>query len=61
MKQEQIIYTIDELMEILNVKRKTIHTWVKDGKIKAVRVGRQLRFPKEFLDEYLSKNLIDNT
>lgn len=61
MTKENVIYTIDELMEILNVKRKTIHNWVKDGKIKAVRVGRQLRFPKEFLDEFITNNLIDNT
>ncbi len=59
--QPKIVYTVDDLMEMLNVKRRTVHGWVKDGKIKAVRVGRQLRFPKEYLDEYLQINTIDNT
>ena len=32
-----IVYTVDDIMDILNVKRKTVHDWIKQGKIKAVK------------------------
>ena len=56
-----IVYTVDDIMDILNVKRKTVHDWIKQGKMKAVRIGRQLRIPKEYYDEFMNKNMIDNT
>lgn len=58
---DKIVYTVDDVMELLDVKRQTVHKWIKDGKIKAVRVGRQLRIPKEFYDEFMTNNIIDNT
>lgn len=58
---DKIVYTVDDVMELLDVKRQTVHKWIKDGKMKAVRVGRQLRIPKEFYDEFMTNNIIDNT
>lgn len=48
-------------MDLLDVKRQTVHKWIKDEKIKAVRIGRQLRITKEYYDEFMTKNTIDNT
>lgn len=55
------VYTVDDIMEILQVKRKTVHDWIKDGKMKAVRVGKQLRIPIEYYEEFIRENTIDNT
>lgn len=39
--------TVPQLMAILNVGRNTAYALVRSGRIRSVRVGRQLRIPKE--------------
>ena len=58
---DKSILTIDEVMELLSVTRFTVHKWIKDGKLRAVRIGRELRVTKEYLDEFLESNTVDNT
>ena len=58
---DKSIFTIDEVMELLSVTRFTVHKWIKDGKLKAVRIGRELRVTREYLDEFLESNTVDNT
>lgn len=58
---DKSILTIDEVMELLTVTRFTVHKWIKEGKLKAVRIGRELRVTKEYLDEFLESNTVDNT
>ena len=55
------VFTLDDVMELLSVSRRTLQRWIKDGKIKAVKVGNQLRIPKKYYLEYIDKNTIDNT
>lgn len=55
------VFTVDEIMDMLKVKRLTVHDWIKEGKMKAVRIGRQLRIPYEFYKEFMDNNLVDNT
>lgn len=55
------VLTLDDVMELLNITRRTLQRWIKDGKIKAVKVGNQLRIPKKYYLEYIEKNTIDNT
>ena len=59
--KDKSILTIDEVMELLSVTRFTVHKWIKDGKLKAVRIGRELRVTREYLDEFLESNTVDNT
>lgn len=59
--KDKSILTIDEVMELLSVTRFTVHKWIKDGKLRAVRIGRELRVTKEYLDEFLESNTVDNT
>jgi len=47
------VYTLEEVADIVHVTRRTIYTWVKDGKIKAFKVGRQWRVKREELDKLL--------
>lgn len=55
------VLTLDDVMELLSVSRRTLQRWIKDGKIRAVKVGNQLRIPKKYYLEYIEKNTIDNT
>lgn len=60
-QQTKKVYTVDDIMDILLVTRRTVHEWIKDGRLKAVRIGRQLRIPVEFYQEFMKNNLVDNS
>ena len=47
---------VDELMPILNIGRNTAYELIRYGKIHSVRIGKQLRIPKQALIDYLSNN-----
>ncbi len=49
--QEKIYYKITELSKILNVSRQTIHNWLDDGKIKAVKVDGVFRIHKSEIEK----------
>ena len=44
----------EDLMPILGIGRNTAYELVRCGKIRSIRIGRQLRIPKDALVEYLS-------
>ena len=45
---------VEDLMPILGIGRNTAYELVCCGKIRSIRIGRQLRIPKDALVEYLS-------
>ena len=47
---------VDELMPILNIGRNTAYDLTRCGKIHSIRIGKQLRIPKQALIDYLSNN-----
>ena len=47
--QNEEYVTIPQLAEILGVSRITIYNRVKNGEIKAIRIGRIYAIPKKFL------------
>lgn len=47
-------YTIEELQKVLQVGRNKAYELVRTGKIKSVRVGKQIRIPEKYLDEFLT-------
>ncbi len=49
------VYTLDELAEFLHVTRRTLYNYIKGGKLKAVKIGREWRVTDEVLKEFLSK------
>jgi len=53
-----MLYTVEQVAEILQVSTKTVRNLVKERKIKAVRVGIQIRIRKEDLDSYLESQSI---
>ena len=45
---------VEDLMPILGIGRNTAYELVRSGQIRSVKVGKQIRIPKEALREYLS-------
>lgn len=49
------VYTIDEVVDLLHVTKRSIYSYIKDGKLKAVKIGKYWRVTQENLEEFLSK------
>ncbi len=45
---------VEDLMPILGIGRNTAYELVRCGQIRSIRIGKQLRIPKQALIEYLS-------
>ena len=52
---DEAFLTTDEVLEYLQVNRRTVYRLIKAGKIPAVRVGRQWRFRKTDIDAWLER------
>ena len=42
-------------MPILGIGRNTAYELVRSGKIRSIRIGRQLRIPKDAIQDYLAQ------
>ena len=49
------VYTVTEVAKQFSVSRQTILKWIKTGKIKAVKVVKVYRIPKEEIDRLIDK------
>lgn len=47
---------VEELMPILGIGRNTAYELIRCGKINGIRIGKQLRIPKQAVIDYLSNN-----
>jgi len=47
------IYTTEEVLKILKISKVTLYKLIKEGKIKAKKVGRSYRFLKSELENFL--------
>ncbi len=54
----QELMTLSAVVEMLNVSKSTIYRWIYNGSIPAIKVGKQWRFEKEKIDEWLKKREI---
>lgn len=48
------VYTIDEVVEILQVTRRTLYNYIKLGKLKAVKIGKYWRVTEQALRDFLT-------
>ena len=55
MSEKMVVYSLDEVAEILKVTKRTLYTYVKNGTIRAVKVGKYWRVTEASLNEFLSK------
>lgn len=51
---EMKVYTIDEVANLLQVTRRTIYTYIKEGKLKAVKIGKYWRVTAKALEAFLT-------
>jgi excisionase family DNA binding protein len=47
---------VEDLMPILGIGRNTAYELVRSEKIRSVRIGHQIRIPKDALIEFLNKS-----
>lgn len=53
------LLTIDELAEVLSVKKSTIYQWVHLGLIPHIKVGRLLRFKEGNIQKWLTSREVE--
>ena len=49
---------VEDLMPLLGIGRKTAYELIRSGQIRSIRVGRQIRIPREALLEFLDGRII---
>ncbi len=49
-------YTAEEIAEQYNLKPGTVRLWIRQGKLKAVKLGHLWRIPEEALQEFLKRD-----
>lgn len=47
------VYTLKEVAKILKVSRQTIYNYLKAGRLKATKIGKEYRVTKEDLEEFI--------
>lgn len=47
------VLTVQQAARALNISKNTAYTLVRSGKLHSVRIGRQIRIPKDALIEFL--------
>lgn len=55
------VYTLEELVDLLHVTRRTLYTYIKEGKLKAVKIGKYWRVREDQLRDFLSGGEAEQT
>lgn len=53
------LYTIERVAELLNLHVKTVRAYVRSGRLKATRIGKQYRITRSDLEEFAGTSAID--
>lgn len=51
-----LVLRVEDLMPVLGIGRNTAYELVRSGQIRSIRVGRQLRVPKDAVIDFLGRN-----
>lgn len=49
------IMTLEEVAKYLKMKPQTIYLWAQKGQIPAVKLGKEWRFRRDVIDEWLNE------
>lgn len=52
------IYNLDEVVKLLGLNIQTVRIYIKEGKLKASKVGRKYMVTDEAIKEFLEANLV---
>lgn len=47
------LYTVKEATDLLKVTRRTLYTYINEGKLEAFKIGKEWRIPKEALERFI--------
>ena len=56
-KSQDALITIDEICDTLMIGRNTAYKLLKDGDIKAFKIGRIWKIPKKALSQYVNSHI----
>lgn len=48
------LYTLKELAQLLEVTERTLHTYIKTGKLKGVKIGGKWKVTEENLQKFIN-------
>jgi excisionase family DNA binding protein len=51
------IYTLHEVEELLSVTQRSLYNFIKDGRLKAFKAGREWRVTREALEDFTKGGL----
>lgn len=54
LKEIPLVLSVDQLADVLHIGRNNAYDLIRSGRIKSVRIGRQIRIPKDALLEFLA-------
>jgi excisionase family DNA binding protein len=46
-------YTVKEIADRFHVSRQAVYDWIRDGKLRAVRLGERVRVPESALNDFV--------
>lgn len=52
-------YCVFEVASLLRVKPTSVYSWIKDGRLECVRVGRLIRITEEQLSQFLRADVMN--
>lgn len=61
MKKEEVVYTSKEIAEMFKVTYLTVFRWIKSGKLKAFKAGKQYRIKQVDLDHFIQESKSERT
>lgn len=56
--EDERYYTIDEVADMLKVVYMTVYRWIKQGKLKAFRVGKKYMIKKSDIENLIEKSKV---
>jgi PTS system nitrogen regulatory IIA component len=54
------IMTVAEVAEYLKMKPQTIYKWLQEGTIPAAKLGKEWRFKKSVIDEWIDRKIAES-
>lgn len=58
MSPDEEILTIEEVARYLKMKPQTIYKWAQEGQIPGTKLGKEWRFRKQLLDEWIDVSIV---
>lgn len=58
MKADDEILTIEEVAKYLKLKPQTIYKWAQEGRIPGTKLGKEWRFRKRIIDEWIDASIL---